>query len=431
METSLGDAVFVDLMGKHTSPPCDAAVTGSGPRLVENNSGESGSVVGGNNDNRFCSFVSTSTEAAKISTEITGRHLSVSEEFLINQTYGWHPAETGQHTVRLRCGSVITDTVDSMLGCPASAGQHASLGISPRNNTSVGYNDDIGCSFFSSPVSGVTPLYYDNIKGTNVEAVSSTEGPDLFKGLAEPMSTQTATEIPVDGVAESLESLSSYGAGRYDKYPNPSGDGGSASACGVSTGAALADYLEGENGRKDDRIASFHEEDEVVGVTAEGEFIYRRDVDAEPERQRCRSYYQPITHQSSSESRFADVNHSNAPNARGRAHADGKDFNFGSRSGVGRAFAYSSQCGGGMSYCHTRGPPATFEWTTDGAQQYSMLLRYRTCENADEIDYERILNYVDNMREARRNHPAELLQQRLEEERQRDGSGRFPLVLRW
>ncbi|RNF07748.1 hypothetical protein TraAM80_03195 [Trypanosoma rangeli] len=199
---------------------------------------------------------------------------------------------------------------------------------------------------------------------------------------------------------------------------------------------------------EEDTALSHHEEDEVLGVTAEGEFIYRRDVDAERSRLGKANYkcYQDSCwlldgHGDDEAScMLAPAASFCTPEknifATGLSSRARMSHRHGEEVGARRNMTATSsstplQLSAVLPQRRSIGASRqrkTRKWATSDVEWCSLLLQYRTCENADEMQYKELVGAVDSWHEAQRRYHLEALEQRLLEE---DSYERPPFILRW
>ncbi|RNF15952.1 uncharacterized protein Tco025E_05326 [Trypanosoma conorhini] len=265
--------------------------------------------------------------------------------------------------------------------------------------------------------------------------------------------TNERPQTPLFGFVPKAAALQDAGSGmrrsgsRVRGVPMNSSFSSSAAAAAA---AAAAAWEVGDRTPKNDEDAALsqHEEDEVLGVTAEGEFIYRRDVDAERGRlgknkhQSCLGG--PLFPDECSDDEASCVLPATAPFCTpeksifatalsGRARVPHR---HGERAGTWRGMTATHPTAPlqsdatvpqrGSSATHSQ--RKTTRWRTSDVEWCSLLLQYRTCENADEAQYKKLIDAVNNWHEARRRYPIEALERRLLEG---DSYDRPPFILRW
>ncbi|SCU67805.1 uncharacterized protein TEOVI_000785900 [Trypanosoma equiperdum] len=328
--------------------------------------------------------------------------------------------------------------------------QRIPSGVSQRNEASIGYNDDISRSSSCSSGSEVMrqEMRRGGVQRTEVKLHLSHSNADVD---AEEEDISTIRATPTGGAVDTLNEL--YGIDRYFTFhynpervvtPIDCGDQCSGGGSGVST-VATAAGLESQRESDDNRVAMTHEEDEIVGVTAEGEFIYRRDIVEGPDRQRWQSFYQPINRRSSElgvnecvPSLIPSMTINSAPTRVESGPATTTEpypqDQYNNRFHPLQSF---ERVATQLPHLSREAPHEGFteresEWTEEERESYRLLMRYRLCENEEEFEYEKLLNSVSTLRETLHRKPIEMLQRRLEERQQfaRSGLG-MPLALRW
>ncbi|KAG8344050.1 hypothetical protein TRVL_05115 [Trypanosoma vivax] len=306
---------------------------------------------------------------------------------------------------------------------------------------SLGYNDCNGSSF-SSPISTTTLPFVCHAEFVEEELAHVFDTPKKPERGSEARTAVASTR--------------KISAPCKDEWP-PGGYAEVGGDCdensrGVSTVMSHSD-LEGEGDESPATTSPLNEDDEVMGVTAEGDFIYRRDAHLGKELYREPSRFVPFrealcsAHETPCFTTRTAGAHSVDSSCRASALCNSESFvattRVVERSSVGKWSAcqgISYPVGhvptpGHISPGQTgRGLVGDDVWTTEDFELCSLLMRYRVCENADESEYENLLKTINDLDEARRRYPEQVLERRLEEERCKQQSSRGSqqlLALRW
>ncbi|EKF32848.1 hypothetical protein MOQ_003292 [Trypanosoma cruzi marinkellei] len=378
----------------------------------------------------------------------------------------------------------------------ASSSWTTNSAASPKNSVSIGYDDDAMSSSFSTPVNGSPINLFRRVKslafplvrssaslasGDEVNHVSSVVETttklknypfmNYYWNSRQPQQQQQQQQQGIEDVQEGLIETEKQeeifkgvqtpcfifdtmaGASQCTERGMSDSD---AQFCGVPTDSSAdvvaAWEMDDREGRShdvdDDAALSHHEDDEVVGVTAEGNFIYRREIDTEG-RRFCRVNFQhyeddcffpdecddadtfpafiPTAPFCTPERNiFATVLSDRAPVPNPHEERAGVWKNAAavpSTASLKNRAAFPQ--GGSIGRNRQRKTP---EWTPIDAEWCSLLLRYRVCENADETEYKELITAVNKWHEVRLRYPMEALERRLQEGESYD---RPPFVLRW
>ncbi|EAN87374.1 hypothetical protein C3747_13g21 [Trypanosoma cruzi] len=375
----------------------------------------------------------------------------------------------------------------------ASSSWTTNSAASPKNSLSIGYDDDAMSSFLSTPANGSPIKFFRRAKSLvfpSVRSSASLASGDEVNHVSSVVETTTKLKncpfmnfywnsqqqqqqqqqgiedgqeglIETEKQEETIEGVQAP-CFIFDAMAGPSQGterGMSDSDVqfrGVPTDSSadnVAAWEMDDRERKshdvdDDAALSHHEDDEVVGVTAEGNFIYRRDIDAEGSRfVRGKVQHHQDDRPFPDECGDADTFPAFIPTApfctpernifatvlSDRAAVPNSHEE---RVGVWKNAAAASTTasltngaafprGGSIGRSRQKKAP---EWTPIDAEWCSLLLRYRVCENADETEYKELISAVNKWHEVRLRYPMEALERRLREGESYD---RPPFVLRW
>ncbi|KAH9599076.1 hypothetical protein LSM04_006811 [Trypanosoma melophagium] len=382
--------------------------------------------------------------------------------------------------------------------------------MSPKNSLSVGYDDDLMSSDFSTPM-GASPSFYSRQKRNST--LSLQDSPTLLDSEEDNDMAQivvpesyTVSDCPLaisyfptvkrknsrqQNEAHQQERQMVENTMTTDRFqisgtsPDPrftltqeyrnSTDINSIGTRGVSAMTSISvdvGVSVNKTEEEKDDTQSYLNDDDVIGVTAEGELIYQRDIasqnvnhdDNEEENEKASERYNQFSHQQHQGSLVyggvktpfytPEKNVFTTALSRGLQQKEQEQQGRGDNSttammmnpvitpspviplwtrnnnNINNNISNINNINRGMN--RRRKERVGPIWQKEDLEWCSLLLRYNSRENADECEYREVLTAVEELRKAQRRFPAEALELRLrEEQEQEERYGKPPFILRW